>query len=306
MNEDQENPDSDCDSQISSKDHSYEDINPSRKEDSSLELEQSAESKNEQPPHEDSATKKKSYNKKAWLFLLFLIITIGAGGYFYFQKKGIDLSITLPSDLNKSLLFTEKTPKVLATQSKTAPIESAPKVIEQVEAPSTIEKPSSEDEKMIKLLRDEVRSLKIELTQKNSIPSPQNIQNVMPHISGRVVREKTEASTGEKEEKPEPEMEVALIPPLPVKTNSSVSRKTLEGKTKELIEKEQAKPKPDLQASLTLSPPVKTEPSRLQKTSPLRSKEVQAYLDFVENTGSKLAQLVREWLSRLLALVPKY
>ena len=306
MNEDQENPDPGYDSQIPSEDYSHEDIKPSRKEDGSSELEQLAEPENEQPAYEDSATKKKSYGKKGRLFLLFLITTIGVGGYFYSREKEIYLPIALPSDLNQSFTFTEKILEPLAAQSKTVPIESAPKAIEQIEAPSTVEKPSSEDEKMINLLRDEVRSLKTELTQKNSIPSPQNIQNVMPHISGRVVRKKTEASTGKKEEKPEPEMEVALIPPLPVKTNSSVSRKTLEGKTKELIEKEQAKPKPDLQASLTPSPPVKTEPSRLQKTSPLRSKEVQAYLDFVENTGSKLAQLVREWLSRLLALVPKY
>ena len=118
MNEDQGNPDPGYDSQIPSEDYSHEDIKPSRKEDGSSELEQLAEPENEQPAYEDSATKKKSYGKKAWLFLLFLIITLGAGGYFYFQKKGIDLSITLPSDLNKSLLFSEKTPKVLTTQSK--------------------------------------------------------------------------------------------------------------------------------------------------------------------------------------------
>jgi len=57
--------------------------------------------------------------------------------------------------------------------------------------------------------------------------------------------------------------------------------------------------------------PAKGEPlnqqSHLQKKSPKkRSEEVQAYLDFVENTGEKLIEWIEKGWTRLQALVMKY
>ena len=57
----------------------------------------------------------------------------------------------------------------------------------------------------------------------------------------------------------------------------------------------------------TTSSPAKTEPltqqNHPQKISPQRSKEVQAYLDFIENTGRKFIKLIKEGWARLQALI---
>ena len=92
MNKDLENSDSDCDSQVPIEDSSSKDIEPFHKENNSLEPEQSIEAEEENPTDEDSATQKKSFDRKGWLFLLSLIIALGTGGYFYAQKKGVELS----------------------------------------------------------------------------------------------------------------------------------------------------------------------------------------------------------------------
>ena len=171
MNTDQENTDSDRDSHLSSKDFTSEDIEPLYENDSSCKLEQPIESDNVKPIDEESVTGGKKFSRKEQLSLLFLIITLSVGGYFYTQKKEIDLPITLPSDFNNSFPITTEPPKPLAAQSKTLPIDSAPKIVEQAEETSTLKKPTSENEKTINLLRDEIRSLKTELTQKNIISS---------------------------------------------------------------------------------------------------------------------------------------
>ena len=266
MNKDQENSDSECDSQAPSEESSTEDIESSYKENSPHESGLSTESNNGEPTDDSSAAKKKSFVRKRWLFPLFLTITIGTGSYFYAQEKGIHLSITLPLDLNKSFPVTTTTLTPLAIQSETLPIKSGSEIVKTVGEPSLPEKPISENEKTINLLRSEIQPLKAELTQKSRIPSSQNAQHLVTHISGRI----------------------------------------LEREIEELIEDERPEPEINMQTSPTIPSPIKTLPtfkkSQNQQTAPHRSKEVQAYLDFIEDTGNKLVHLMKHWSKRLLTL----
>ena len=199
MNKDKENSDSDSNSQVPPDAFPSENTVPPHKKENPYESEQSIESDKEKPIDEYSIAGKIPSNKKRWLFPIFLIITIVVGGYFYAQKNGIDLPISLSSDLKKSFPFAAKKPKPPAEQSKTRSIKPVPKINEQSEKSSASKKPISENEKTINLLRDEIRSLKTELTKKNSTP-PQNVQNVIPHISGRIIREKTKDLIWKEEE----------------------------------------------------------------------------------------------------------
>ena len=74
-----------------------------------------------------------------------------------------------------------------------------------------------------------------------------------------------------------------------------------------MIEEEKPAPKLEMQTSLNPSPPTKAKSifkkGLHQESSPQRSKEVQAYLDFVEDTGSKFLQLIKDWSNHILALV---
>ena len=141
--------------------------------------------------------------------------------------------------------------------------------LEQTKKTTLFDKTTTENEKTIDLLRDEIQSLKAELKQKSS-PS-QNFQIKKPHISGSFLEEKPEETTQQE------------------KKESTSIRITLP-----------ATPSPDKGEPLS-------QQSHLQKKSPQkRSEEVQAYLDFVENTVEKLVELIEKGLARLQALVINY
>ena len=215
----------------------------------------------------DFSVEKKSYGVKGWLLFLVLSITLGSCVYFYIQKKGIDVATTLTWNLKKLFPVTPKTPSPLDNQSKETPNEPARIVVEHTEKTSLSEKIALEKENVINLLRNEIKSLKSELKRKNSLPPSQNFQSKKPHISGGFSENKAEKITKKKDAEPTTESET--------------------------------------ETSLTSSSSTKTEPSiqqnQIQKFSPQRSKEVQAYLDFIENTGSKFIELIKEGWARVQA-----
>ena len=266
MDKDQENPNPQSNSQVPSEDSSTE-ANESPHEEDPLALEPAADSDKEDLINEDSDLEKKESGKKGWLLFLILFITLGTGFYFYTQKKVGDFFTNLPEDSKKSFLTMPQIPSPPDTQSKEMPVDPTVEIVEQAARADSPEKILFENEKTIDLLRDEIQSLKSELKRKNSSPLPQNFRGERQHISGEVLKEETEAVTQKKEDAPAPELETSLLSSSPVK----------------------------------IAPPI--QQNQIQKNSPKRSKEVQAYLDFIENIGSKFIGLVKEGWARFQASI---
>ena len=296
----------------SSSEGSSTEVNSSSEEKDTPSSEQSIESDKEDPTNKDSSV-------NGWLLLLVLLIVLGTGFYFYTYKKDSSFFTTLPDSLMKlfstapqlknlpsiqpkktlatpseeviekteeatsldtqpkeipaqpSKEVIEKTEEAISpdTQSKEIPAKFSREIVEQTKRTNLFDKTTNENKKTIDLLRAEVQSLKSELKQKSS-PS-QNFQIKRPHISGGFLEEKPEETT--QQEKKESTSTITTLPATPS--------------------------------------PAKGEPlnqqSHLQKKSPKkRSEEVQAYLDFVENTGEKLIELIEKGWTRLQALVMKY
>jgi len=296
----------------SSSEGSSTEVDASSEEKDILVTEQSIESHKEDPTNKDSSV-------NGWLLLLVLLIVLGTGFYFYTYKKDSSFFTTLPDSLMKlfstapqlknlpsiqpkktlatppeevirkieeatspdtqskeipaqpSKEVIEKTEEAISpdTQSKEIPAKFSREIVEQTKRTNLFDKTTNENKKTIDLLRAEVQSLKAELKQKSS-PS-QNFQIKRPHISGSFLEEKPEETT--QQEKKESTSTITTLPATPS--------------------------------------PAKGEPlnqqSHLQKKSPKkRSEEVQAYLDFVENTGEKLIELIEKGWTRLQALVMKY
>ena len=145
------------------------------------------------------------------------------------------------------------------------PTKSPREIVEPTQGPNPFNKTINENEKTIDLLRDEIQSLKSELKEKSA--TLQNFRTKRPHISGGFPAEKSEGTAQQEE------------------GESTSETKTLP----------------------TTSSPAKTEPltqqNHPQKISPQRSKEVQAYLDFIENTGRKFIELIKEGWARSQALI---
>jgi len=267
MDKDQENLDPKNEPQVPSEDSSPEDIESSQDYDSSMESEQLIESSEEEPTDKTLAKKKKHFSLKGWLFSLFLLIILSAGGYFYIQMKGFDALTNLPWGFEKSFPTTTITPKSPTTELEAVTIEPAPEVLDKAKEPSSYKKIISNNQKTIDLLRNKIQSLEIELSLKNKTLEPQKVSSVTKHISGQTVVGKTKALIENETVAPEIAMQDPFIPPT-------------RAEAEPVLKKNQPK-----------------------KTSPQRSKEVQAYLDFIEGTGSKIALLVAEWSNRLLALI---
>ena len=291
---------------------SPEEVNPSPEEKDILALEQPIESDKEDPINKDSRA-------KGWLLLLALLVTLGTGFYFYTYKKDSSFFTTLPDSSMKLFSIapqlknlpdippketlaippeeaiqkieeapspntefnempTKSSEEVFEvieetispdTQSKEIPAEFSEKIVEQTKRTKLFNKTTNENEKTIDLLRNEIQSLKAELKQKSS-PS-QSLPIKKTHISGAFLEEKPEETTQQENKEP-----ISTIIALPASSS-----------------------------------PAKGEPlnqqSHLQKESPQkRSEEVQAYLDFVENTGGNLIELVEKGWARLQELVMNY
>ena len=282
MNDDQDN------SNIqSSSEGSSTEVNASSEEKDTLASEQSIETDKEDPINKGSSV-------KGWLLLLVLLITLGTGFYFYTYKRDSSFFTTSPDSLMKFFstapqlknLPDIQSKETLAippeevikkieeaispkTQSKEIPAKFSREIVEQTKRTTLFDKTTNENEKTIDLLRNEIQSLKAELKQKSS--TYQNFRTKKPHISGGFIEEKLEEVT--QQEKKEPTSTMITLPAVPS--------------------------------------PSKGEPlnqqSHLQKQSPKkRSEEVQAYLDFVENTVEKLIKLIEKGWTHLQASVMEY
>ena len=294
-------------------------VNTPPQEKDPLVSEQPIEPDKEDHINKDSSVEEKGPDGKSWSLFLALLITLGIGFYFYTHKQGDDFFTTLPENLKKLFLTAPKIKKPLDnefkktpfeptqevakkiegasspdtqpkemsikspeeieeeeiikefersspdTQRKEMPTKSPGEIVEPTQGPNPFNKTTNENEKTIDLLRDEIQSLKSELKEKSS--TLQNFRIKKPHISGGFLAEESE-ETAQQEE-----------------GESTSETKTLP----------------------TTSSPAKTEPlaqqNHPQKISPQRSKEVQAYLDFIENTGRKFIELIKEGWARLQALI---
>ena len=265
-------------------------VNTPPQEKDPLVSEQLIEPDKEDHINKDSSVEEKGPDGKSWSLFLALLITLGIGFYFYTHKQGDDFFTTLPENLKKLFLTAPKIKNPLDnefkktpfeptqevakkiegasspdTQRKEIPTKSPGEIVEPTQGPNPFNKTTNENEKTIDLLRDEIQSLKSELKEKSS--TLQNFRIKKPHISGGFLAEESE-ETAQQEE-----------------GESTSETKTLP----------------------TTSSPAKTEPlaqqNHPQKISPQRSKEVQAYLDFIENTGRKFIELIKEGWARLQALI---
>lgn len=294
-------------------------VNTPPQEKDPLVSEQPIEPDKEDHINKDSNIEEKGPDGKSWSLFLALLITLGIGFYFYTHKQGDDFFTTLPENLKKLFLTApkiknpldnefEKTPfeptqevakkiegasspdtqpKEIPTKSpeeieeeeiikefersspdtqrKEMPTKSPGEIAKPTQGPNPFNKTTNENEKTIDLLRDEIQSLKSELREKSS--TLQNFRIKRPHISGGFLAEESE-KTAQQEE-----------------GESTSETKTLPA----------------------TSSPAKTEPltqqNQPQKISPQRSKEVQAYLDFIENAGRKFIELIKEGWARLQALI---
>ena len=272
--------------------------------------------------NKDSSVEEKGPGGKSWPLFLALLITLGIGFYFYTHKQGDDFFTTLPENLKKLFLTAPKIKKPLNnefkktpfeptqevakkiegasspdtqpkemptkspeeieeeeiikefersspnTQRKEMPTKSPGEIVEPTQGPNPFNKTTNENEKTIDLLRDEIQSLKSELKEKSS--TLQNFGIKRPHISGGFLAKESE----------------------------------------EIAQQEEGEPSSETKTLPTTSSPAKTEPltqqNHSQKISPQQSKEVQAYLDFIENTGRKFIKLIKEGWAGLQALLVNF
>ena len=265
-------------------------VNTPPQEKDPLVSEQPIEPDKEDRINKDSSVEEKDPDGKSWPLFLALLITLGIGFYFYTHKQGDNFFTTLPENLREFFLTAPKIKKPLDnefektpseptqevakkiegtsspdTQRKETPTKSPGEIVEPTQGPNPFNKTTNENEKTIDLLRDEIQSLKSELKEKSS--TLQNFGIKRPHISGGFLAEESE----------------------------------------EIAQQEEGEPASETKTLPTTSSPAKTEPltqqNHSQKISPQRSKEVQAYLDFIENTGRKFIELIKEGQARLQALI---
>ena len=265
-------------------------VNTLPQEKDPLVSEQPIEPDKEDRINKDSSVEEKDPDGKSWPLFLALLITLGIGFYFYTHKQGDVFFTTLPENLKKLFLTAPKIKTPLDNEFKKTPFEPTQEVARKIEGagspdtqfkemptkspgknaeltqgPNPFNKTINENEKTIDLLRDEIQSLKSELKEKSS--TLQNFGIKRPHISGGFLAEESE----------------------------------------EIAQQEEGEPTSETKTLLTTSSPSKTEPltqqNHSQKISPQRSKEVQAYLDFIENTGRKFIELIKEGWARLQALI---
>ena len=264
-------------------------VNTPPQEKDPLVSEQLIEPDKEDHINKDSSVEEKGPDGKSWSLFLALLITLGIGFYFYTHKQGDDFFTTLPENLKKLFLTAPKIKKPLNNEFKKTPFEptqevakkiegassldtqpkemsakSPEEIVEPTQGPNPFNKTINKNEKTIDLLRDEIQSLKSQLKEKSS--TLQNFRVKKPHISGGFPAEESEETAQQEGE-------------------STSGTKTLP----------------------ITSSPAKTEPltqqNHPQKISPQRSKEVQAYLDFIENAGRKFIKLIKEGWARLQALI---
>ncbi len=234
---------------------------------------------------ENSVTEEKT-GGVGWLLFLFLLVAGGGGGYFYIQEKGIEIPNNLPFGLNKYLPVTAQ--KASEPQPATEKIKPAGPVIE---------------EKTVSEVAETVD------TQPEEQPVAEKIKPAGPVIEEKTVSEVAETVDTQPEE--QPVAEKIITPPSP-ETHEEVppvSDEIVAEKTEEVIAEEEVDPEPQMQISPSPHFPTKPQPTfqknPRQETPPQRSREVQTYLNFIEDMGNKFIELIKEGWDRLLALIPQ-
>ena len=147
--------------------------------------------------------------------------------------------------------------------------------------------------------------------QKASEPQPatEKIKPAGPVIEEKTVSEVAETVDTQPEE--QPVAEKIITPPSP-ETHEEVppvSDEIVAEKTEEVTAEEEVDPEPQMQISPSPHFPTKPQPTfqknPRQETPPQRSREVQTYLNFIEDMGNKFIELIKEGWDRLLALIPQ-
>ena len=250
----------------------------------------------------DSGIKKETRNiGKSWFVFFLLFITLCVGSYFYIDKEDIDLASTLPENLKKLFLITPKIKNAHENElgkKSFGPNFEITKKIEGVKSTETHSQgmATSPSEEVVEEIKEE-KSPEARFNETPPILSEKKEGNERPNhfektINGNektiaLLRDEIKSLKEELKQKPSNHQKVLTRKQ---HTNGNLleeSNKANQKKESETISKFD-------------------QHNDLQKKSPQRSKEVQAYLDFVEKIGERLLGLVKEGWFKLKTLVIKF
>ena len=283
-------------------------------EDHAIPFEQNIpESKHEtEPENNDSINdslegKGESKSGKRWLFVLVLLPILSIGTYFYFHENKLDVFENLPWDVKKIFPKLANTTSSLDIKSKKLLIKPIESTINQTEFIGSPENLTASKDKKISFLQQEIQSLKSKFKQNNIPLLPDKIINQNQQPTDNSFDKKPDAINQTIENKSLPEIENLLTPSLPIKIEPIDKSEPEKQQIKEANQTIENKSFPEIENLLAPSLPVKIAPPIQKKqtyeTFPIRSKEVQAYLDFIENTGSKLVVLFKKGWAELNQLI---
>ena len=265
------------------------------------------ESENDHSINDSLEGKGESTSGKGWLFILILLPILSVGTYFYFHKNKLDIFENLPWDVKKIFPEFANTTSSLDIKSKKLLIEPIESTISQTELIGSPENLTANKDKKVGFLQEEIQPLKSKFKQNN-----------IPLLPGKIINQNQQPTDSSFDKKPDainqtnkkinfPKSENFLTPLLPIKINPTDKTAPEKKQTKETNQTIENKSLPEIENLLAPSLPIKTVPSiqkkQTHKISSIRSKEVQAYLDFVENTGSKLVELFKKGWAELNQLI---
>jgi len=317
MEEDQDN----SNIQINAESSSAE-VNCSPQQKDLLATEKSPESEKEKHIDKDSSLDKKDTRGKGSLLFLTLIITLAIGFYFFTKKNNGDFFTYFPEDFKKLFLTTTKTKSTLDNELEKKPLTSfqeVPKKIEGTGSPDTQlnEMRTTSEEEIVekesfsvtKPNKKSARSSKKEVVdEKNSLDiQPKGIPSKLP---GKTIEQTKTTNTFDQTTNENKKTinvlrdEIRSLKSELKEKNSSIFQKlrpknpdATPGVVKESISK--------TKASSETSLPTKAK-SLIPQNYPQRSKEVQAYLDFIENTGRKFFELIKDGWESLKKLAIEF
>jgi len=265
------------------------------------------EPKNNDSINDSLEGKGESKSGKWWLFILVLLPILSIGTYFYFHKNKLDVFENLPWDVKKIFPKLANTTSSLDIKSKKLLIEPIESTINQTEFIGSPENLTLNKDKKISFLQQEIQSLKSKFKQNNIPLLPDKIINKNQQPTDRSFDKKPDAINQTIENKSLPEIENLLTLSVPIKIEPIDKSEPEKQQIKEANQTIENKSFPEIENLLAPSLPVKIAPpiqkKQTHKTSPIRSKEVQAYLDFIENTGSKLVVLFKKGWAELNQLI---
>ena len=312
MEEDQDN----LNIQINAEGSSTE-VNSSPQQKEPLKIDKSPNPEKEKNIDKNSSLDKKSHRGKGWLLFLTLIIILGIGFNFYANKNDGDFLTSLPESFKNFFLTTTTIKNTLDTELENVPlipIQEVPKKIAGTssfdtqlnETPTKLNKEIVEEEisSGTKPKKTSVRSNEEEVVGgKNSL----DIQpkGVLDKLSGKNT-ERTKKINPFDQTINKNKKTINLLRDeikslkSKLKKNSSTAQKLRPKNpdtTNSVVEKSISK------ANTLSKTSVSTKTENLARQNyPQRSKEVQAYLDFIENTGRNFFKLIKDSLGRLQTL----